>query len=151
MQPCSSTEQPRDSQERPSRPKRRPRSAQERPEAAQGRTKDGQVTPQRTPNPSRIHFKTRLEHNLCRKLCWTGSGNDFALFCGLKTKLAICNNHTKTQEKLWFSHVRNFFASRTCAHDKPPKKTVSDLPNSPQTPENPTRSDPKREKKDEHE
>ena len=46
-----------------------PRGAQERPEAAQERTKAGQVTPQRAPNPSRIHFKTEWEHNLCRKLC----------------------------------------------------------------------------------
>ena len=77
-------------------PKRRPRSTQERLGAAQERTKAGQVTLKRAPNPSRIQAKTRLEHHLRRKLCSTGSWNDFASFCGWSTKLAMCKNQTKT-------------------------------------------------------
>ena len=38
-----------------------------------------------------------------------------------------------------------------CADDKTPQKVVSDPPNCPRMPENPTRSHPKHEKKVEHE
>ena len=109
--------QPRASKKAQETPKKCPREARSRPRANQSRSSDAPENTKPFQNPP----KTRLEHNLCRKLCWTGSGNDCALFCGLKTKLAICKNHTKTPEKLWFcacaifSHCR---LARTTKHQK---------------------------------
>ena len=83
--------------------KRHPRSVQERPRVAPELPKADEVASKSDPREARIlpkpsptGPKTRIEQDVCRKLCSARPGSDFISFFRVCDKLAICKNLRET-------------------------------------------------------